>query len=592
MSSAPEEIHQVQILRENATTTTTTTTTTATTTITTQKTTLVKPEETDETETQPHKKPVKLVDLIEDNSASNNETRPHFRPRTTATTTTITSPFNTKKMFTPLDNRKGANLQHFKLESHPELGIHWHPYANMITHRQQYAVMVSNYPQADRPITYAFNLPLSCMMWREIGYGCLIVLTYREKDEEVRAGMEVIYKHVIEWGKDHPGQVVILELQIFEGTPREFTEVAQVCRLFMAHMFKYSLQPEEYQAIQDVYLITTDADLFPISSRIYHDHAHDINMVNPINVGAKNDKLYAALSCIGATVGVWDSLIPKEKFYHVKYFNAEGIIKVCQYEKEDFRQKNPTKGVNPEWYIDQIYASRLMLDYIHKHPLSWEAIHQRERKIGLDPSLRVDRTQHETKSWARNSDQSLVKHPYKDSHICRDSYTNHCWWDIAQVLKPRLTVKHYQAVLRYRSEFIDVLSRSKTLGTGHDRHVLHQENNKRHMVLNKTNGFLDIRNMRSQFYPKIYKNDKPLQIDWDKERVFLRNVTYVPPPPKPGKEIKIKKNQVIRNFTETYYVIPNNVELFEQVEKRFFCRDLDSKKSGAQCKEIKFERRK
>ena len=84
-------------------------------------------------------------------------------------------------------------------------------------------------------------------------------------------------------------------------------------RLFIGHLIKYTVTPIEFERLKHVYVVTTDVDLFPLSTKIYSDYSHDFAIINPLNIDKDHNKLYIALSCIGGSLGVWDRVFRNAK---------------------------------------------------------------------------------------------------------------------------------------------------------------------------------------------------------------------------------------------------------------------------------------
>ena len=163
------------------------------------------------------------------------------------------------------------------LQNRPELGLIYHEGANLISNKQQYAIIVSNLITKNSPgLAYFFNIPITCQSWRQIGYGCFIVIPYYRKDPEVINALEIVKKHVVKWGQEFPGSIVVLEMEVPEEQKGRTIQVAQVVRLFIAQILKYSMNLEDFASIQNtIYLITTDVDLLPLSTKVYKDLSHD-----------------------------------------------------------------------------------------------------------------------------------------------------------------------------------------------------------------------------------------------------------------------------------------------------------------------------
>ena len=117
--------------------------------------------------------------------------------------------------------------------------------------------------------------------------------------------------------------MILLNIQNHD---RSYTKsLSQVSRLFVSEFLKLAMSREEFEvAGTESYLITSDVDLYPLSTQLYHDVDHDWYLVNPSAypgadghvakfVGSNKGYVYVALSCIGAYCAV------KNMFLH-EYF--------------------------------------------------------------------------------------------------------------------------------------------------------------------------------------------------------------------------------------------------------------------------------
>ena len=183
----------------------------------------------------------------------------------------------------------------------------------------------------------------------------------------------------------------------------------------------------------------------------------------------------------------------------------------------------------------------------------WNKLHSRSH---LDSSGRVDRLSLSAKKWSNQVDKALLQ-PYKDTHICRETYSNSCWWSMYHLLGRHMMPNDIQLIMSYRSEFLNEMLVNPFIGsTGHNRQIKNEEDLRQKYI---DLGLFDIRNEWTQLYPRIYKDKKPLFIDWDHQRVFREEITT---------------SRGSTNDTVIYYVykvIPNKPEVIEDVRSKFFC---------------------
>lgn len=194
----------------------------------------------------------------------------------------------------------------------------------------------------------------------------LIDCIYKLPDTNLHTKIDPITSNLVElieatsakMGKT--AEVIIMRLQ----APTSITDLAQLSqtsRLFVAKLLKYSVNSEaEFQKIKQVHLITSDVDLAPMSTKIYHSNKK-FNIVSPLKINTHFTNLYMALSCVGANVEDWDSLFPDSGSELVslnvtKYldetftYNGEGIINYIQ----KYIAFNEPQHINIQWYIDMV----------------------------------------------------------------------------------------------------------------------------------------------------------------------------------------------------------------------------------------------
>ena len=260
--------------------------------------------------------------------------------------TTEITPTEITKKFDPF-SINSIKTRMITLQNRPDLGLNYHDNANLLSNKQQYAIIVSNMITTHSTIGYFFNIPITCQTWRQIGFGCFIVIPYYQKDPDVINAIDIVKNNLVKWGQEFPGSIIILEMQVSEEQQDRTVQISQVVRLFIAQILKYSMSTEDFATIQNtIYLITTDVDLMPLSTKVFRDLSHDWHLVSPISVN-ESKGLYVLLSCIGASLGVWNYLMNESDFNNVQHFNSTGIVQVCDQEKQKILEKK--LGVAVRW---------------------------------------------------------------------------------------------------------------------------------------------------------------------------------------------------------------------------------------------------
>ena len=432
------------------------------------------------------------------------------------------------------------------LKDSEELGLSFYPTANLISSNQKYAVITSNILTKNTGVQYFFNIPIACQAWRAIGYGCFIIIPYSDRHPEVEKGVEIVKDHCLKMNKNYKGSVVILDMKVEKQA--RVIQMAQIVRLFAAHLVKYSTSEREWNLLKNTYFMTTDVDILPLSTKIYHDSSHDWNILSPNGNNQEQNYLYMALACIGASADSWTRITEENKLLTkidrvYQKFNSSGIIELADTKKRQILSRNPgKKTVN--WYMDQILAGVLIKDYLNKFGWSKETLHE-----NFELHNRIDRKHAEENKWALWVDKSMLS-PFKDTHICRQTYAPSCFWNVIQVLSPLLAYKDIQGLIQYRSAMLDEFLANKAYGTWAEKGYFRDDEKKRQKYLEKYGQDFDTRNKWTQCYPKIYSPNKPRVIDWSKERVFKK----IDP-----------TNKTL------YFVIPNDHEIIEEYKFKYAC---------------------
>lgn len=122
--------------------------------------------------------------------------------------------------------------------------------------------------QGNQECSYAFYLPLTALAWRRLGFETAVILAGDDKPWKTQGThLNSVYETLVGLG-----DVTVLFLPSSEDLK---TAIAQVGRLFVADMEPFASQP-------DAYLVTSDADLFPIAN-IYDFESPQTNDVRLTN---------------------------------------------------------------------------------------------------------------------------------------------------------------------------------------------------------------------------------------------------------------------------------------------------------------------
>lgn len=218
----------------------------------------------------------------------------------------------------------------------------------------KYAVFCASTPNGAsyRSFDYAYNLPLTALAWERIGYKSIVLIIGSR----------------CEWENDPALRLILARLEerrgttIFIASPLEYRQtLSQAARIFVANM-------KEFPGNDNDYLITTDADLWPLRKEHYiPDPNMDVMLLHWGCCGnfTMNNRTYTMymMSNIGATVAVWRDVINTN---HSFAFDTESIL---DYLEEMFgdQARSPVIVGEERWYMDQKLVTVRFTEWIEKH---------------------------------------------------------------------------------------------------------------------------------------------------------------------------------------------------------------------------------
>lgn len=421
-------------------------------------------------------------------------------------------------------------------------------------------------------------------------------------------------------------EVILIRLQ----APKNITNLAQLSqtsRLFISKFLKYSLNSEvEFQKIKQVHLITSDVDLAPLSNRIYHTNKK-FNLVNPLTINKYFTKLYVALSCVGANLEDWDSLIPDSgeelvwlnattNLDETYTYNGEGIINYIQ----KYIAFHHPKARGVQWFIDQILISDRFkklaneIDAKYNDPMDKKKYMEllnlafNARDARTEANNNVDRGHVGLGLYFQSLESMLDSASGRQAHLMRDGYNLKTWWQLYFLFKRICSKTQLSKLANYRYQVAKLILKGQgKIGSQNEYNRIKADEEFRQTIMKEVKNLsdneqdLDIALEWSQFYPRVYKNVKPMMINWNTERVFKQEF-WIPPKEK----LKSKSNKKDSNENseeeqdEEYYdtyalyykVVPNNIVLFNKTINELLCLRDEDKINKPKCKEIKFEKRK
>ena len=188
---------------------------------------------------------------------------------------------------------ESVGMQFVNLQDQTEHGFYYQKNANIMNANSRYAVIVANRLTAGSEIKYTFNLPIACMAFIEIGYGCFIMIPYHDEGLEVVKAHNLISETLANWNKLNKALVIVMH--IYVENKDKVVQFSQCSRLFVPGLVAQSCSESDAKSLDNVYLLTTDVDLLPLSTKMYHNNAYDWNLINPLKVSTRpnNEALYS-----------------------------------------------------------------------------------------------------------------------------------------------------------------------------------------------------------------------------------------------------------------------------------------------------------
>ena len=276
--------------------------------------------------------------------------------------------------------------------------------------KNKYAIFGCTLQTTGNVYQYAFPLPLTALAWNRIGYKSIVVLVGRKDVWTGKPQAKLIVDKLLELD----ACVVFME-----ASETSQTMISQVSRIFtpviLANVMNISM---------DTYVITTDSDLWPITSTLYTLPSNkDILSTNSncCRAFAHKGKKYKMLPManIGMKVSSWVKLIMAGRKNITIPVDSMTIKEYLRAEFGNIVDKKVKKGGNLGWYLDQRLVSILIQSRASLLNLTVE---YRPRKVRKD---RIDRSR-----WKPNNLTGK-----KDAHIIHLIFRKENWNRILPLIK-------------------------------------------------------------------------------------------------------------------------------------------------------------
>ena len=266
---------------------------------------------------------------------------------------------------------------------------------------RKYAVFGSSIH--DRVSTnYAFDLPLTAMAWKRIGFDSIIIIVGDPQQHKQQRWIQYLMDTLTD--EDHIVVIVLKNVPACKAT-----SISQVSRLFAASLLNYD---KNDATMRDIYLITADADIWPIAKDFFvlppgMDILHgNIGKIHRGNLVA----IHAPLSYVGMSIRTWYDIMTQSGSLPMPNTTDE----IVNYFGDSFRD-NVTHG-GRGWGIDQVMISLRLHQWRLNNRKGTQRIYVYQRQFGAD---RIDRA-----NWPKAPiDISRAI----DSHILNNCYQANQW---------------------------------------------------------------------------------------------------------------------------------------------------------------------
>lgn len=270
--------------------------------------------------------------------------------------------------------------------------------------------------------SYIFYTPITAAAWQRLGYEVIVVfvgdwLSLTTNDATILSQLNLTERFL---------QRLNVHILHFQSDKAHSIKLSQLVRIFSGYL------PDEMVHDRD-YIITSDSDIIPMSSGDYQIAEKSPGFIyNAFCCGSfqRRNQTYQMypLSHICLKKSLWRDLFlqsiqrqellksdPNQQLLSDKApYSFELISLYTRHEFPRLYDSNMTKG-DAAWYMDQIYISMLINDYLVKN--STIQIDKRQKRSSrLDPGLPLQ-------AW-----ESMRFRGYGDAHIIHDEIFDSFRW--------------------------------------------------------------------------------------------------------------------------------------------------------------------
>ncbi|KAK2167863.1 hypothetical protein LSH36_23g09011 [Paralvinella palmiformis] len=297
-----------------------------------------------------------------------------------------------------------------------------------------YSVFSSTLHNEDS-LHYLFELPLTALAWQRIGFGSIVLLVM----DVARIANSQKVEYVLSTLFSLQAVVVILR-----SHHNYAVMISQVARLFVPYLIG-SRCVDDATSWEDTYLVTSDADLWPLDREAYAlpDNRTAILCLNAFCCGQfqHNGRSYSMMPMgnIGMRVGTWRSVARRRGFVPVS------VPEMITYLSREFVEQATSaiqKGDNVGWFMDQRMISVLIAEWARRGDNAQRVKYVR-RDVGRD---RMDRT-----AW-----RPITLYQMVDAHILESAYKPPIWHRLEALLVLMYDQPLFEWCKKYATTFLSL----------------------------------------------------------------------------------------------------------------------------------------
>lgn len=274
---------------------------------------------------------------------------------------------------------------------------------------RKYAVFSTTTENRDS-LSFIFYIPLTVLAWKRIGFDSVVIVVGAKDEWDA----DPLLYHVLSTARRLDCVVIFLEPR-----PEKSVMISQVARIFAANILRST-----FRGIDDVYMVTSDADIWPIYGDVYNlPRGKRILSLNsdccsPFNHRGTSYKMLP-MANIGMTVRTWRQITRK---FGDSPKNIDDILTYFVQEFGTVALRPVHKGDNVGWYLDQMMISILISKWTKEHGA--KTVKFVPRDVGVD---RIDRA-----GWSlgQNSIEEKV-----DAHLLLEAYVPGVWVRVTHLLR-------------------------------------------------------------------------------------------------------------------------------------------------------------